>query len=136
MMRTLLICIFAVTFFCAAAGISMADNGPAEMTLLAEKDAAKTPKPAVFPHQKHQEFAKCGDCHHGAKDGKQVAYTEGMKIEKCEACHFKGSGMEKKLSSFKDVAHLRCKECHKKAAEENPELAAKFKGCMPCHPKK
>ncbi len=136
MMRTMLICIFAVTFLCAAAGISLADNGPTEMTLQAEKDKAKTPKPAVFPHQKHQGFAKCADCHHDAKDGKQVAYTEGMKIQKCETCHFSGSGMDKKLETFKDAAHTNCKECHKTTAAAKPELAEKFKGCMPCHPKK
>lgn len=134
MMRTMLICVIAVAFFCTA-GISFADNGPADMILQAEKDKAKKPKPAVFPHQKHQEFAKCGDCHHGAKDGKQVAYAEGMKIEKCESCHFADSGMDKKLASFKNAAHQNCKDCHKTAAAEKPELAEKFKGCMPCHPK-
>ena len=135
MMRKMLICVCAVTCLCFA-GIALADNGPADMVLQATKDAAKKPKPAVFPHAKHQDMATCADCHHGAKDGKQVAYTDGMEIQKCETCHYSGSGMDKKLDSFKDAAHVNCKSCHKAAAKEKPELAEKFKGCMPCHPKK
>lgn len=135
MTNRMLICIFAAVCLCIA-GISIAaDTGPAEMTLKTEKDGAKKPKPAVFPHAKHQEIAQCGECHHGAQDGKQVAYTDGMEIQKCESCHFKGSGMPEKLETFKDVAHINCKDCHKKAAEEKPELAEKFSKCMPCHPK-
>lgn len=135
MMRKLLICVFAITFLFFA-GISIASNGPADMMLQAEKDKAKKPKPAVFPHAKHQEIAKCADCHHGGKDGKQIAYTDGMEIQKCESCHFKGSGMDKKITTYKGAAHVNCKACHKAAKKEKPELAAKFKGCLPCHPKK
>ncbi len=134
-MRKMLICVFAVTFLCFA-GISLADNGPADMVLQAEVDKAKKAKPAVFPHKKHQEIAKCADCHHGAKDGKQVAYTEGMEIQKCETCHFKASGLEKKIATFKGAAHKNCKTCHKALVKEKPDLAPKFKGCLPCHPKK
>ena len=136
MMKKLLICLVAVSFLCLG-GISLAtDMGPDDMTLQAVKDAAKKPKPAVFPHKKHQEVAECADCHHSAKDGKQVAYVDGQKVEKCEACHFKGSGMGKKIETFKGAAHVNCKGCHKKAAEEKPELKEKFSKCMPCHPKK
>ncbi len=134
MSKKVLICIFAAVCLCIA-GISVADNGPAEMVLQATKDAAKTPKPAVFPHAKHQEFAPCAECHHSAKDGKQVAYAEGMEIQKCEECHFKGSSMDKKLDTFKGAAHENCRECHKKAVEEKPELAEKFVKCLPCHQK-
>lgn len=134
-MKKALICAFAVTFLCMA-GVSLADNGPEEMTLQAVKDAAKKPKPAVFPHAKHQEIAKCADCHHGAKDGKQVAYAEGLKIQKCEECHFKGNGMDKKIETFKGAAHVNCKDCHKAAAAKDPALKEKFAKCMPCHPKK
>ena len=136
MMKKFLICLFAVTFLCIG-GISLAaDTGPADMTLQAVKDKAKKPKPAVFPHKKHQEIAKCADCHHGAKDGKRVAYAEGDKVEKCETCHFKGSGMDKKIETFKGAAHVNCKNCHKKVVAEKPELKDKFAKCMPCHPKK
>ncbi|MBU0664918.1 MAG: cytochrome c family protein [Proteobacteria bacterium] len=89
------------------------DKGPAEMTLQATVDAAAKPKPAMFPHAKHQETLACGECHHG-KDaaGKQVAYVEGQKNEKCESCHNKAAGMDKKIATFKDAAHTRCKGCH------------------------
>lgn len=134
MSRKVLMCVLVAVGLCIA-GISIADNGPEEITLQAVKDAAKKAKPAVFPHKKHQEIAECADCHHSAKDGKQVAYVEGQEVQKCEECHFKGNGMDKKIATFKAAAHKNCKDCHKKAAAEKPELAEKFKKCMPCHPK-
>jgi hypothetical protein len=135
MTKKIIICVFGAIFlFCA--GIVIADNGPEKMTLQAEKDKAKKPKPAVFPHAKHQEIAKCADCHHSGKDGKQVPYAEGQKIAKCESCHFKGSGMDKKLETFKGAAHVNCKACHKEFVASNPERADEFKVCLPCHPKK
>jgi hypothetical protein len=135
MTKKIIICVFGAIFlFCA--GIVIADKGPEEMTLQAEKDKAKKPKPAVFPHKQHQKIAECGDCHHSGKDGKQVPYAEGQKIAKCESCHFKGSGMDKKLETFKGAAHVNCKACHKEFVASNPERADEFKGCLPCHPKK
>ena len=106
---------------------AFADKGPADMTLQATVDAAAKPKPAIFPHAKHQETMTCGDCHHG-KDaaGKKVAYTEGMKIEKCESCHNTAAGMEKKIATFKDAAHTNCIGCHK-------EKAAGPTKCAECH---
>ena len=77
MSRNVLVCIFAAVCLCIA-GVVVADNGPAEMVLQAEKDKAKKPKPAVFPHAKHQEIATCADCHHSAQDGKKVDYVEGL----------------------------------------------------------
>lgn len=104
---------FALALGLGFSANAMADKGPADMTLQATVDAAAKPKPAIFPHAKHQETLACGDCHHG-KDaaGKQVAYTEGMKIEKCETCHNKAAGMDKKIATFKDAAHTNCKGCH------------------------
>jgi len=135
MVKKTLILIFAVTSICFF-GISIASNGPTDMVLQTEKDKAKKPKPAVFPHAKHQEQIKCAECHHTAKDNKQVAYSEGMEIQKCETCHFKGSGMPKKIETFKGAAHENCKSCHKEVVAKKPELKDKFKGCLPCHPKK
>lgn len=132
MMKNALLCMLVAVCLCFA-GVVIADNGPADMVLQAEKDKAKKPKPATFPHAKHQEIATCGDCHHGAENGKQVAYTEGMTIQKCEECHNSGAGLPKGLETFKDAAHKNCKDCHKAAAEKNPALAEVFKGCKPCH---
>lgn len=107
------------------------DKGAAEMTLQATVDAATKAKPAVFPHAKHQETLTCGECHHG-KDaaGKQVAYVEGMKIEKCETCHNKAAGLEKKIATFKDAAHTNCKGCHTEKKVDTKKL-----GCKLCHTK-
>jgi len=118
--------------------MASADNGPETMVLKTTKDKAKKPRTVNFPHKNHQERLKCGECHHTkGDDGKQKEYTEGMKIQKCEECHFKGSGMPNKkpnkLSTFKDVAHANCKNCHKEAKAKDPELKAKWKKCLPCH---
>lgn len=91
-----------------------ADKGPAEITLQTTKDAAAKPKPAVFPHAKHQAKLECKECHHSkGADGKQAAFVEGQKIEKCETCHNKAAGIANaKVATFKDAAHTRCKGCH------------------------
>ncbi len=120
--------------FALALGLSFTDNamaaadkGPAEMTLQATVDAAAKPKPATFPHAKHQEKLACGECHHSkGADGKQVAYVEGQKIEKCESCHNKAAGMDKKIATFKDAAHTNCKGCH-------TEKKAGPTKCPDCH---
>ncbi len=133
-MKKTLICGVALAFLCSLglAGMSMAgDKGPAEITLESTVDPAKKPKPALFPHAKHQETLKCAECHHTkGDDGKQVAYSEGMKIEKCETCHNKAAGMPDKLQTFKDAAHKNCKSCHKETGKK--ELTK----CTTCHPKK
>ena len=114
----------------AGASFATIDKGPAEMTLESTIDKAKKAKPAIFNHAKHQETLTCGDCHHSKDaDGKQVAYVEGQKVEKCESCHNKAAGMPKKLTTFKEAAHANCKACHK-AKDKN--LAK----CTVCHPKK
>ncbi len=105
-----------------------ADKGPADITMQATVDAAAKPKPAVFPHAKHQEKATCGECHH-SKDaaGKQVAYVDGQKIEKCESCHNKAAGIANaKVATFKDAAHTNCKGCH-------TDKAAGPTKCDGCH---
>lgn len=133
MIKKTIACAAAFAFIAGftVAGPAMADNGPADMTLQATVDAAKKPKPAIFPHKKHQDSGlECGACHHGkGADGKQTPYAAGMKIEKCETCHNKAAGMGKKLSTFKDVAHTNCKGCHK-AQKKGPTK------CAGCHPKK
>lgn len=126
-----------------AATAADVDKGPADMVLQAVKDKAKKAKPSAFPHAKHQEFLSCAECHHGGTPGNKTPYTEGMKIQKCEDCHYKGSDMPSKsdkekgivkLHTYKFAAHANCKTCHKKAAAEKPELKEKWsKKCSPCH---
>ncbi|WP_028318563.1 cytochrome c3 family protein [Desulfobulbus elongatus] len=104
-----------------------ADKGPAEMTLTSTVDPAPTPKPATFPHAAHQSRLECGACHHAkGADGKQIAYSEGQKIEKCESCHNSKAGMPDKINTFKNAAHTLCQGCHRST---KPELAK----CTVCH---
>ncbi|MBC8317345.1 MAG: cytochrome c3 family protein [Desulfobulbaceae bacterium] len=130
-MKKTLIFATALSFLACAAFTASAiasDKGPADMTLESTIDAASKPKPAVFPHAKHQETLECAECHHGKDaDGKQAAYTEGMKVEKCESCHNKAAGMPAKLDTFKAVAHANCKGCHKATGKK--ELTS----CKACH---
>ncbi len=133
-MKKLTLCAVSVAlaFGLCFAGASLAavDKGPAEIILKSTIDPAKKAKPVVFPHAKHQERLKCGECHHSkGADGKQVAYVEGQKNEKCESCHNKAAGMPKKLETFKKAAHVNCKGCHK---AKDKKLAK----CTVCHPKK
>ena len=120
----------AVGLCFTGASFASDDKGPAEMVLESTIDKAKKAKPAIFNHAKHQETLTCGDCHHSkGADGKQVAYVEGQKIEKCESCHNKAAGMPAKLTTFKEAAHANCKACHK---AKDKKLAK----CSVCHPKK
>ncbi len=130
MSKKLMICLTAVTFvfsLALAGGMAVAaDTGPATMVLKAEKGT----KPANFNHKKHQEANKCTACHH-KKDanGAQVPIAEGDTIEKCATCHnAEVMGSNRKLNSFKAVAHTRCKGCHKKTGGPTK--------CKACHPKK
>ncbi len=142
MIRKALVCGTAAVFLlCGLAGASFAaeKNGP-ETIILTTTGSAK-PKPATFPHKKHQETLKCAECHHGMQDGKQVPYTEGMKIEKCESCHNseKLAGKTKgalKLDTLKGAGHGNCLECHKAMVAKDPALKAKnLDKCTTCHTK-
>ena len=141
MIRKLLIAIVAAAF--VAGGLVSAsfaaDKGPAEITLHTEGKKG-TFANAFFPHAAHQAKFKCGTCHHGMKDGKQVPYTEGQKIQACTDCHNKKVMAGKKagkehLDTLKGAAHARCRTCHDEEAAKNPDLK-KIKSCKNCHRKK
>lgn len=102
--------------------------GPVQMVL----HTAMAKKPAAFPHKKHQDMFECAECHHSKDDkNQQTPYVEGMKIQKCVACH-NDSMANKKLNHFKLAAHARCKGCHKKAAQTGK--AGPVIKCSGCHP--
>ncbi len=131
-----------VSIFMLVGGVVLSfasdDVGPAEITMVGSKSAK--PKPAQFPHKKHQESLKCGECHHGMADGKQVPYVEGQKIQKCESCHNKEilAGKKKgklKLDTIKGAGHGNCLSCHKDVAKKD-KSKKKLKSCKTCHPKK
>jgi len=142
-MKKVLICSVALAFLCTTGLVSMSmasDKGAADITMESTIDKAEKPKPAIFTHAKHQETMACADCHHGQDaEGKQTAYVEEMKIEKCESCHNKGAGIANvKLATLKGAAHAQCQACHKDIAKKNPEDPAKkaLSKCSTCHPKK
>jgi predicted CXXCH cytochrome family protein len=89
----------------AGVGMSEEDKGPADITL--EVAGSEKPKPAVFPHAKHQETIECDTCH------KSEFYKPG--------------------AWTKDDGHGLCQECHK--SNEDAERAKELKKCTTCHPK-
>jgi hypothetical protein len=143
MLKRVLVC-SVVSMFVLCGGVSSSlatgDMGDPDITIVDSKSAK--PKPAQFPHKLHQDAFKCAECHHGMADGKQVAYTEGMEIQKCETCHTGDvlAGKKKgklKLDTIKGAGHGNCLECHKKMAKEDAALKAKkIAKCNACHPKK
>jgi len=134
--KTLIIAAAAAFMLCGVASLSSANNtGPEEMTLVTT--GSSKPKPAFFPHRKHQEAFGCAECHHGMADGKQVPYQENQEIGKCESCHNpdvlggKMAGKEK-LDTFKGAAHTNCLGCHKEVAAKD-EAKKNLKSCKTCH---
>lgn len=126
-----------VNLLCLTAISLAADKGPEEMVLRSTVNPAQKTKLAFFPHAVHQGNFDCLTCHHGkGDDGKQVPYTDGMEIKKCESCHNKDAvvkGMPNELETFKKAAHEKCKGCHKKLKDEGKE-AGPYK-CNGCHRK-
>lgn len=142
MLKKFLACSVVTLFvLVGSASCFAADAGPADITIVGTN--SKKPKPAQFPHKKHQDAFKCADCHHGmADDGTQVAYVDGQEIKKCETCHnaevLPGKMAGKlKLDTIKGAGHGNCLACHKTMAKANPDLKAKkIDKCAFCHPKK
>ena len=143
MLKKILVCsVVSMFVLCGAVMSSLAtvDKGPADITIVGSKSAK--PKPAIFPHAKHQEAFKCAECHHGMADGKQVPYSETLEIQKCEVCHtgdaLAGKTKGKlKLDTIKGAGHGNCLDCHKAMAKKDPALKAKkIDKCAACHPKK
>ncbi len=143
MLKKVLVCSVVSMFIAGGAVVSSmaAEKGPAEITV-GYPDSAK-PKPAQFPHAKHQEAFGCGDCHHGmAEDGTQVPYSEDLEIKQCWECHTGDTLAGKKdgklkLDTIKGAGHGNCLACHKEMAKKDPALKEKkIASCSTCHPKK
>ena len=105
--------------------LSLANNGPAEITLNADGK-----KPAVFPHAAHQAKNDCATCHHKIVEGKRAPIAEGDSVAKCGTCH-NAEFANEKLRTYKDIGHGLCKTCHK----EMKDAGAPTK-CTGCHVKK
>lgn len=120
----------------AVGAAEKAQQVPKEIKIENEGYAADKKGPVILSHEKHvKEYgAKCTDCHHVYKDGKNV-WKEGDPVKKCNACH----DPEKKqgdIDKLQNAFHKNCKDCHKEAAKKDPNTKAPFKKCNDCHQKK
>jgi len=125
--------VLAGLIFLTVGALTAADV-PEEITINNTGYATDKKGPVKLSHKKHvaEYGAKCTDCHHIYKDGKNVL-KEGDPIQKCSQCHspVKKEGKVLKLNL---AYHKNCKDCHKKAAEEGKDKAP-FKKCNDCHEK-
>jgi len=117
-------------------GVLTAADAPDEIVISNEGYQTDKKGPVKLSHKKHaaEYGAKCTDCHHIYKDGKNVL-TEKDPIEKCSKCHspLKKEGKVLKLNL---AYHKNCKNCHKEISEKDPSKKAPFKKCNDCHEKK
>jgi hypothetical protein len=134
--KSLVLLVVAALTLSLAFAVSMSfaevDKGPAEITVNADSKSEK-PKPAFFPHAKHQEREACGTCHHYQDDaGAQVPCDDDSldKIAKCDTCH-NAEFKNEKLRTWKKIGHGLCKACHTKMKADGAPTK-----CGACHPKK
>lgn len=125
--------ILAVTVLAAFTIAYAANKAPDKDIVIESKDVFTKPKktPVTFSHEKHKA-AKCTDCHHEFKDGKNV-WQEGQEVKKCSTCHkLKADGKVIKLEA---AYHEKCGGCHKKMKEEKKPSGPQKAQCAKCHPK-
>jgi len=111
-----------------------APDVPDEVTIMNEGYKKDKKGSVKLSHKKHSADygAKCMDCHHDYKDGKNV-WVEGQPVKKCSSCHDpekKQGNADKLQNSF----HKNCKDCHKEVTKAGKK--APFKKCNDCHEKK
>lgn len=108
-----------------------ANKAPDKDIVIESKDVFTSPKktPVTFSHEKHKA-AKCTDCHHEFKDGKNV-WQEGQEVKKCSTCHkFKAEG---KIVKLETAYHEKCAGCHKKMKEAKKPSGPQKGQCAKCH---
>ena len=110
----------------AAAGIKAPEN---EIILAGEKKSAR------FSHPAHLNIGlDCAVCHHNSdKQPLTAADIEALESSeqlRCASCHNKDFA-NPELQTFKAVAHIRCKECHKQGVDGKTGPTK----CTDCHVK-
>ena len=117
-----------------AVGALIAADIPEKIVISNEGYKSDKKGPVNFDHRKHSaDFgAKCTDCHHVYKNGKNV-WKEGDPVQKCSACH----NPEKKQGNadkLQNAFHKNCKDCHKEVDKAGKK--APYRKCNDCHEKK
>jgi cytochrome c553 len=130
--RIALALVLGVAILAAFSLANAATTAPDKDIVIHSSDVFTAPKqtPVTFSHAKHKD-AKCTDCHHEYKDGKNV-WKEGQEVKKCSACHkLKDEG---KVVKLEKAYHNLCQNCHKALKKENKKTGPT--ACAKCHPKK
>ncbi|HMK35601.1 MAG TPA: cytochrome c3 family protein [Desulfomonilaceae bacterium] len=130
--RVFLALILGIAVLAAFTLAYAATKAPDKDVTIHSADVFKETKqsPVSFSHTKHKE-AKCTDCHHEFKDGKNV-WQEGQEVKKCSACHKLEA--EGKVVKLEKAYHDKCVTCHKNLKKENKKTGPT--ACNKCHPKK
>jgi hypothetical protein len=127
-----LVILLGIAVFAAFTLAYAATKAPDKDITIHSSDVFKQPKksPVTFSHEKHKG-AKCADCHHEFKDGKNV-WQEGQEVKKCSACHkLEAEGNVLKLEK---AYHDKCQNCHKELKKEKKKTGPT--ACTKCHPAK
>jgi len=130
--RVLLALVLGVAVLAAFTLAYAASKAPDKPVTIHSTDVFTAPKqsPVVFDHAKHKG-AKCIDCHHEFKDGKNV-WQEGQEVKKCSTCHKLEAA--DKVVKLEKAYHDKCQGCHKKLKQEKKPTGPT--SCIKCHPKK
>ncbi len=131
--RLLTALILSVAVLAAFTVAYTATKMPDKNIVIESKDVFTKPKktPVTFSHEAHKA-AKCTDCHHEIKDGKNV-WKEGQEVKKCSTCHkLKPEG---KVIKLELAYHTKCAGCHKKMKAEKKKHGPLKAQCAKCHTK-
>ncbi|MBN1102327.1 MAG: cytochrome c3 family protein [Deltaproteobacteria bacterium] len=127
-LRLTMLVLFAGLIFLSV-GVLTAANVPDEVMIDNKVYKSDKKGPVKFSHKKHavDYKAKCSDCHHDYKDGKNV-WKDTDPVKKCGDCHDaneKKGNVDKLMNAF----HKNCQGCHKELKGKE----APSKKCNDCH---
>lgn len=124
MAKKIVLCVAVLALVCGFSAVSMAGEGPENVSIDTAKKGGTT---VAFPHWTHQAGNECAACHHSKNaDGTQGPYITGQEA-KCATCH-DGSLANAKVATAKNAAHEKCKGCHTAVAKGPTK-------CGDCHKK-
>lgn len=80
--------------------------------------------PAFFPHNAHQFYISCSQCHHGMdRNNQKTEFRKEQEVVKCSTCHNRKKMSDKtieftplkkflRLDTMAGAAHASCLDCH------------------------